>query len=192
MIQRDLLNCNNYNAEMLVFASQSLPFWHQKSIQKQCFLKTLSWTPFFEISCRFHSKIVDLGTPLESSGGQDAIQNLRNSAVVKTNWFLSAGGMFFHDLVLQISPGNPLAQFRPIWALISPPSWSISDSILLNFAFRWACFGKASPSKLGLVKMGRQNSSGDNNSYSYIYNLNTFIYSKFNYKQWAWVYISFI
>ena len=39
----------------------------------------------------------------------------------------------------------------------------ISDSMLFDFAFRWTRFGKALPSRLGLVKMGRRNSRRDNN-----------------------------
>ena len=54
-------------------------------------------------------------------------------------------------------------------ALSAPPlrlfdrCWSISNSILVMFAFRWARVGKALPSKLSIVKMGRRNPEGTNN-----------------------------
>ena len=51
---------------MLVFATQSLPFWHQESMPKSCFFKTPSWTSFFFIYVDSHRKAKILG-PLQNN-----------------------------------------------------------------------------------------------------------------------------
>ena len=55
--------------EILVFALQSLSFWHQKSIPKLCFFKRPFWTHLLMILCWFYTKMVDLGSASKSPVG---------------------------------------------------------------------------------------------------------------------------
>ena len=81
----------------------------------------------------------------------------------KNAWLFPAVEGFVRDLFLQHSLGTPLAHFGPMLGLIWLHVGLISDSILFNFAFHWARFGKVLASKLGLVEMGRRNSRRHNN-----------------------------
>ena len=106
--------------------------------------------------------MVDLGTSSKSSGGIPPQICKIPQSCKKCMFFLPVDN-FVRDLFLQSSLGTPLEHFGPIWALIWFPFRSMSDSILFNFAFRWACFRKVLPSKLGVVKLRRRNSRRDNN-----------------------------
>ena len=74
------------------FAHQGLPFWHPKSMQKTCFFKTPTWTPFLMILCWLYAKMVDLGTlknpvgakirPQSTSGAKSSKKNTGAAQIV--------------------------------------------------------------------------------------------------------------
>ena len=87
--------------EILVFASQALPFWHRKFIPTHYFSKTPSWIPFFDILCRLHSKIVDLGTASKSIGRQPKIYQVAPNTFIfhfYGNAFFPALGTLRHEV----------------------------------------------------------------------------------------------
>ena len=79
--------------ETLVFASQTLPFWHRESIQKLCFSKKASWTPFLKIYDDFMRKL-SIWRPLQNPVGVKMGHKI-NQVAPKTFIFDFYGSDFF-------------------------------------------------------------------------------------------------
>ena len=99
----------------------------------------------------------------------DRFKNQRApTCLQKSMWrqIVSPGSFFVRDLFLRSSLGTPLAPFGPMLAFIRFSCGPNSYSILFNFAFHWARFGNAFPSKLRLVEIGRRNSQRERNNFA--------------------------
>ena len=128
---------------MICFASQGLHFGIESRSPNHVFARHLHGHPSLRFYFDFMIKWKNWG-PLQNPVGVKMPPQIFQIPVLrKCACLFPALKGFIRNLFLQSSPGPSLHI-----------CWSISASILLNVAFRWARFGKALPSKFGSCENG--------------------------------------